>query len=60
MKLNEFLVTQKITSDSFARRLKVSTSAVSKWRAGTRLPKPRLIARISKLTKDRVQLKDWY
>lgn len=60
MKLNEFLVTQKITSDKFARLLKVSTSAVSKWRAGTRLPKPQMIKKIDKRSGGRVQLKDWY
>lgn len=61
MTLNAYLLKHKITSERFAKTLKVSISSVNKWRMENyRIPRPAAIRRIEKATKGSVRLKDWY
>jgi hypothetical protein len=60
MKLNEYLIKNRITTEQFARQVKCSFSAVCKWRVGERMPRPKTIARIKRITKDNVTPADWY
>lgn len=64
MTLNDFLIKQKITTQQFAKNMRVSFSAVSKWRLPTKNPERRnprraMIERITKATNGKVTLKDW-
>jgi transcriptional regulator with XRE-family HTH domain len=61
MKLSEYLLRKQITSEAFAKKMKVSISSVNKWRMdGYRIPRPNLIAKIDKATSGSVKLRDWY
>lgn len=60
MNLNEYLTKNRITSERFARTMKVSISAVSKWRIKNRMPRPAMLAKIQKTTRGRVRPVDWY
>jgi hypothetical protein len=60
MKLHQYLLENKITSERFARKVRVSGSSVSKWRAGYRKrPRDEHIKRIAKATGNKVQYADW-
>lgn len=60
MNLNVYLVKHKLTTEAFAKKMGVSFSAASKWRAKNRLPRPAMMAKIQKITKGRVKPVDWY
>lgn len=61
MTLNAYLLKHKITSEKFAKSIKVSLSSVNKWRmAGFRIPRAATIRKIHKATRGSVQLKDLY
>jgi DNA-binding transcriptional regulator YdaS (Cro superfamily) len=61
MKLGNYLTKKQITSERFAKQLRVSVSSVNKWRmTGYRIPRAGMIARISVATRGRVELRDWY
>lgn len=61
MTLNKYLRKQQITSEQFARKVRVSVSSVNKWRMlGYRIPRAKWIDKIHKATNGSVRLKDWY
>ncbi len=59
MTLKEFLVRHNMTSEEFAKAMRVTHSTVSKWRAGTRVPRLAHIKKVARLTKNKVSLSDW-
>ena len=61
MTLNAYLLKKQITSERFAKALKVSVSSVNKWRmTGYRIPRAATIRKIHRATSGSVSLKDWY
>ncbi len=60
MKLDNYLIRYKITTEAFALKLSVSKSAVSKWRQGVRLPRKGHIDLIRKVTRNKVSYGDWF
>jgi len=61
MTLNAYLLKRGITSEQFAKKVRVSLSSVNKWRMkGYRIPRAAMIRKIEKTTKGSVTLKDWY
>lgn len=60
MTLDRYLKMAKISSRLFAEEAGVSIFAVSKWRQGTRIPRPQHIELIKTLTAGKVKPADWY
>jgi len=60
MNLHEYLKKENISSAAFASRLGVSVSAVKKWRALDRIPRPEHMVDIETLTRSKVSPSDWY
>lgn len=61
MTLNAYLIKNQITSERFARTIRVSVSSVNKWRMlGYRIPRRAMIGKIEKATSGSVKLRDWY
>ena len=60
MKLSKYLIENGITTEQFARKMKVSYSTVCKWRTGVRTPDfPDTVAKIAKVTNGVVTADDW-
>jgi DNA-binding transcriptional regulator YiaG len=59
MKLNKYLTDSRTTTEQFARKIKVTASTVSKWRAGYRKPNRVHTARVAKATNNAVTHDDW-
>lgn len=60
MTLERYLTQNKITSERFARRIRLSLSSVNKYRIGERMPRPDIVERIRRATNGRVRPEDWY
>ena len=60
MQLDDYLDKKGISAETFARTLRVSTSAVYKWRIKDRTPSSWMIAKIERATRGSVKLKDWH
>lgn len=59
MKLRAYLREQGIKTEDFAKRLKVSKSAVAMWERGERMPRRDALARIAKITDGEVTANDF-
>lgn len=60
MKLRDYLrVGDEKTAREFARKAGVSIHAVRKWVRDERVPRPRTIMKIKKITKGAVTPEDW-
>lgn len=61
MKLSAYLKEHKLDDESFAAKSdgEFSAEAVRKWRFGVRMPRPRMLVLISKLTEGRVTANDF-
>lgn len=61
MTLSAYLLKHKITSQQFAKTVRVSVSSVDKWRMPNfRVPRRATILKIEKATRGSVRAKDWY
>jgi transcriptional regulator with XRE-family HTH domain len=60
MKLDDFLSSEKITGDAFAKQLGVSPSMITRLRHGERSPSIRLVERIENVTKGKVRPSDFF
>lgn len=60
MKIAQYLKTSGERDATFAKRLGVSVHAVRKYKSGVRIPRPKTILRIKKVTKEAVSESDWY
>jgi len=60
MKLRDYLITYGISTASFAREGGFPFETVRKWRQRSRIPRPKSMLRIKKMTKGRVKENDWY
>lgn len=60
MKLKDWINSKKISDAEFARMLGVTTSAVSRWINGSRIPNIQFLQAIEELTKGKVRPQDWY
>lgn len=60
MRLDQYLVSEGITSSQFASSLGVSVHTVNKWRRKVRIPRPHSMARIHTVTQEKVTPNDWY
>lgn len=59
MKLKEYLKTNEIRSEDFAKSLGVSRGGVLKWITGERFPRPKALAKIEKVTDGQVTANDF-
>jgi len=60
MTLKKWLKIKPMNGAEFAAYMGVSTSAVSRWLNGHRIPRPEQVRMIYVLTKKRVRPQDWY
>lgn len=60
MKLNEYVDTHEIKRASLAEQLGVSYETVRRYLAGERIPDPRIMHKIAKLTDGEVTANDFY
>jgi len=60
MTLNKWLKIKPMLASEFAAYMGVSTSAVSRWVNGHRIPRPEQMRMIYILTKKRVRPQDWF
>jgi transcriptional regulator with XRE-family HTH domain len=60
MKLAAWLEQSDQSDADFARRIKVSRQALSRYKAGERTPRPKIIARIQVATNDAVRPDDFF
>lgn len=60
MKLTAYLKKTGETDKSFAKRAGLSIFAIRKYRSGARIPRPKNMMRIKKITKESVCESDWY
>lgn len=60
MTLTKWLKLKPMLASEFAAYMGVSTSAVSRWLNGHRIPRPEQMRMIYVLTKKRVRPQDWY
>lgn len=58
-KLERYLTENRLSQDDFAARVGVSQVAVSRWIAGTRMPRRETLARIASLTNGQVTANDF-
>lgn len=59
MKISDWLDTAEIADSEFADRIGVSRQALSRYKAGTRTPRPTVLARIRAETNGRVTANDF-
>jgi DNA-binding transcriptional regulator YdaS (Cro superfamily) len=59
MNLDQYLTGKQMTSETFARRIGMSLSAVNKYRSGARTPRPKVMATIWRKTACKVTPHDW-
>jgi len=60
MKLSQYLKKEGLTDGAFARKAKLSIYAIRKYRYGIRIPRPKNMLRIKKITDNCVTEEDWY
>ena len=60
MKLTVYLARTGERDGAFAKRAKLSIYAVRKYKYGTRIPRPKNMLRIKKVTENAVCEEDWY
>jgi len=60
MTLEQFLVANGISTAQFARAGSFPFETVRKWRQRSRIPRPKSLLKIEKLTKGKVKAYDWY
>lgn len=60
MKLSAWLAQSEQSDAEFARQIKVSRQALSRYKAGERTPRPKIIARIQAATNDAVRPDDFF
>jgi len=60
MKLASWLSTQNVTDVDFAVRIGVSRQALWRYKAGERIPRPRIIAEIARETSGAVVAADFF
>ena len=60
MKLSTYLTTRNITSLEFSKMVGCSYQAVCKWRQRDRIPRPKMMKKITKKTKNKVKVQDFY
>ena len=58
--LDKFLRVRRLTTEEFARKMRVAVPTVSKWRQRKRIPRPEHMKRIRLLSRGRVDYRDWY
>jgi len=59
MKLNQYLVSQRMSQSDFAKSCGVCQATVHKWIYGRSIPSGRRIMQIHRLTKGDVSIDDW-
>jgi len=59
MRLKDYLKTNEIKSEDFAKSLDVSHGGVLKWITGERFPRPTALAKIEKVTDGQVTANDF-
>lgn len=59
MKLKDYLKTNQITSEAFAKSMGASHGGVLKWITGERFPRPKALAMIEKVTEGEVTANDF-
>jgi len=60
MKLAAYLKKNGYTDAAFARKARLSIFAIRKYRYGVRIPRPKNMMKIKKLTANAVSEEDWY
>ena len=60
MTLASYLTTHNITSLEFSKIVGASYPAVCKWRQGDRIPRPKMLKKITKKTNGKVKVQDFY
>lgn len=60
MKLTAYLKATGESDEHFAKRISLSVYAVRKYKSGTRIPRPKNMLKIKKVTKEQVTESDWY
>lgn len=58
-KLKTYLVANELTETEFARHVRVSVYAVRKWVRGERIPKPKSMLRIERITNGEIPISYW-
>ena len=59
MKLKDYLRTNQIKSEDFAKSLGASHGGVLKWITGERFPRPLMLVKIERLTEGQVTANDF-
>lgn len=59
MQLRDYLQLEGETARQFSKRIGVTIHAIRKWVRGERVPRPRTMVKIRKLTKGAVTPDDW-
>ncbi len=60
MKLDAWLSQSEKSDAEFARQIKVSRQALSRYKAGDRIPRPAILSRIQSATNDAVRPADFF
>lgn len=60
MKLTAYLKASGESDEHFAKRIKLSVYAVRKYKSGARMPRPKNMLKIKKVTGEQVSETDWY
>lgn len=60
MKLSAYLREKGFTDAAFAKKARLSIYAIRKYKYGKRIPRPKNMLRIKKVTANAVTEQDWY